>query len=435
MFIHRKSLLLFGSRFGLFSLLCLSLGPVPAWSQPPTIDIEDVLGGVTGQTPAVRHQKAWDALRAPNKDKETTHPQQTIEIYRAFLAQNPRLTPLVGVDILHRIAQMQDVGLKQKESAGETYASALKLYARDRKALMRLLFRHSQWLNRAGRSAEVIALLELHWPQVQKSWTHLAVPVVEQGQAALKASGQKPQQVRFLALALRDFPELTTGETANWDNIVYKPLIDTLLQEGAPVGQGDEAEISTQKQQALGWAKLRFVTAPYETGALERATRMLTRVWSAAQPSRTGLLGFAAAQRSSDQPNPLRAVELPPLEIENLAAHLEAMGAGNAHNKITLLLWAQKPVAAMRMAQGLFENRSREASGQGVLEVARVFKATDLNLLRANAFLSWSKDKQGPSPIEAFYREQAEAALQGDGALQGDTAPATPPAKAEEGVQ
>ncbi|MDQ3814358.1 MAG: hypothetical protein M3347_10455, partial [Armatimonadota bacterium] len=171
-------------------------------------------------------------------------------------------------------------------------------------------------------------------------------------------------------------------------------LTDTLLK------QKREAE-------ALSWAKLRWMSAPYETDPIDRASRLLVKVWSAVDPERQGLQGFAEAQKDSSKPNPLREVKLPPVDekaLQDRLAHLGS-GAGAASERIALHIWMGAWDKAMLEAQKLLENK--DTATQGALEAARTFKAHDLNLQRANAFLTWLKTKEGPNPIDEFLKEQA----------------------------
>ena len=71
--------------------------------------------------------------------------------------------------------------------------------------------------------------------------------------------------------------------------------------------------------------------------------------------------------------------------------------------------WGSVGLAAMREAQKWLNTKGSEKTG--ALEAVRVFKAHDLNLLRATAFLKWLKDKDGANPIDEFLKapEKIEA--------------------------
>jgi hypothetical protein len=53
------------------------------------------------------------------------------------------------------------------------------------------------------------------------------------------------------------------------------------------------------------------MVAPYEADAIDRASRMLVKVWSARDPDKKQLDEFAKAQKDATVANPLAAMPLP----------------------------------------------------------------------------------------------------------------------------
>jgi len=153
---------------------------------------------------------------------------------------------------------------------------------------------------------------------------------------------------------------------------------------------------------------LRFVCAPYEADAIDRASRMLLKVWSAKDPEKKQLDEFARAQKDNAIANPLAAVSLPPVDEKLVAERLSRLtqSSEGARERGTLLLWLGDDKAAMRQAQKWLQLRGAEKTG--AFEACRVFKAHDLNLQRANAFLGWLKAKEGPDPVQEFLKEEAK---------------------------
>ena len=156
--------------------------------------------------------------------------------------------------------------------------------------------------------------------------------------------------------------------------------------------------------QALSYAKLAWMLAEFKTQSINDATKALLEVWARSDEGGQKSEAFVAAQTDADAPNPLRDIALPPLSAADLEAQLARTPSGS-EERVTLLLAAGEFRRAMLEARGMMLNRPD--APEGVEQVARVFKAADGKLVRANAFVAWVKAPEGPNPILAFLREYA----------------------------
>ena len=168
-----------------------------------------------------------------------------------------------------------------------------------------------------------------------------------------------------------------------------------------------------QDDEALQWAKLNFVLCPYEAGPIQDAAQTLTQVWLAKEISPQSAKAFAIAQTENDSPNPLQEIALPALDApfqEAIAAAIGPVKARNDLGALTGLLLLQGDYrGAMLSARSQLVTSA--GSPDSLRQVARVFKAKDLNLVRANQFLVSYQSGQDTNPLPGFFRETATAPL------------------------
>ena len=161
-------------------------------------------------------------------------------------------------------------------------------------------------------------------------------------------------------------------------------------------------------QEALSWAKLEFSLCPFDEGAIREATKDVDRCLSAGELTLARVNQFAAAQTDPAAPNPLDKVSLPPFDTAAIRAQL-ADPDSQASFEMRLNQW---------LAVGDYRNAMLLARKQLVgdvtnqnaaLQVARVFKAKDGDIVRANGFLTYYQTGQGDNPIPAFLKETETA--------------------------
>lgn len=193
---------------------------------------------------------------------------------------------------------------------------------------------------------------------------------------------------------------LLAGTGWGW---MYENLNNALLEQG-------------QTDRALGWAKTRYMTALTSSGALDRATRMIARVAMVKDPS--GALVWTMAQVRDG------AVGIDPLQGVATPAELKEVA-------VTTKLRPRDRAGAL-IARGDLEQAMLEAirsmvvapsQPSGALDIARVFKAADLNSDRANLWLQFARTGRGANPLPTFFEENAPnpAEIEKAGALAGST--------------
>lgn len=367
-------------------------------AQPAIIDPDIVTDSLTGQNPEERDRKAWEKLRAENKEIETTNPQVAITAYQTFYEARPKLSAPLAISLTRTVARLYASNLKDPNKAQELLLWGWDKYKTSPES-GELLGDNLKLLNEQKQHDKAIELLAAQWKDLRRSYTHFAVPALEEGVKAIRAQNKTPEQKAdelsdFLEQTFLEFPQLTTGQVQFWDGKFYDPLVQTLLD-------------AKKYDEALSWAKLRFIAAPYDADAIDRASRMLVKVWSAKDPEKKQLDEFAKAQKDPAITNPLTAVPLPVLNddlVTERLARLDKSSAGAAE-RTTLLLWQGENKQAMREAKKWLELRGAEKIG--ALEGCRVFKASDLNLRRATQFLTWLKAKEGLNPVDEFLKAEA----------------------------
>ena len=122
---------------------------------------------------------------------------------------------------------------------------------------------------------------------------------------------------------------------------------------------------------------------------------------------------FAQAQTDPATLNPLDGVPLPQLDMAPPRAQLADPNAKlSPVVRLTCLLMVGDYRGAMVLA------RSRLVVDVGnhdnALQVARVFKAKDADIARANQFLAYYQAGQGDNPLPAFLKETQAGGTGGD---------------------
>ena len=95
---------------------------------------------------------------------------------------------------------------------------------------------------------------------------------------------------------------------------------------------------------------------------------------------------------------------MPQVSEEDLAQMLE-IGAGDSRLEVCSCLYASKYEQAMSAAQDAMAEADADDMLPALNQVARVFKARDLNLVRANEFLNYAKTGEGGNPLAGFWEE------------------------------
>lgn len=227
--------------------------------------------------------------------------------------------------------------------------------------------------------------------------------------ALLEAQDKNAETTTALAQFLMEVPRFLTmtGKEGDWDDGGW-PLRELLKR------------LQKQKRsaEALSWGKLAYRLAAFDKKEIENATRLLNGLW-AEQENFPAIAQFTKAQTDAAIPNPLSKVtapEIPPAARESLKkkiADLEGrqvidFGPQKAREIVSLRLLlstSEDLREAMNVAYQLLKTRPDLQDGS--LQICRVFKAADGNLIRANNFLSYLEGN-GENPVPAFLKETAQ---------------------------
>jgi hypothetical protein len=278
------------------------------------------------------------------------------------------------------MADLQSGPLKDTAGALATYDEALAKYATSYYRRV-LLVKKAQLLLKLGRGDEAEAVYA-DWPKWVENDMDVTGYVAPFYVQLLHQRGRDEQAQQ----AMRGYLQAHLSEVER-DPSFTQLLVDGLLASG-------------KTDEALGWTKQYFMVCPYREREINLASQLLMRVWTAKYLSPAKVQELAAAQADPTKSNPLKEIKLPQLDKENLQKQLAKASGGE---RVTLLILSGDLGAAMAQAQSLILDKPD--SSDGLLEAARVFKAGDLNLVRANALLEYFKSGQGENPIAAFMKE------------------------------
>ena len=244
------------------------------------------------------------------------------------------------------------------------------------------------------RAPEAVKVLE-QWQMLPPSFDSAMGDSFRWGEhwrAAQNQQKQPDQAVSGLIKAFEDGllrrPVFAQGFTTN--------IVAELLAQG-------------KTEEALSWAKLEFLLSPFDEGAIRDATKDVTSSLSAGELSLAKVNLFATAQTDAAAPNPLDKVKLPQFDATAIRAQLANPNDKSPFEvRLTALLAVGDTRSAMLLAKSqLIGDVTNQDTA---LQVARVFKAKDGDLVRANQFLAYYQLGQGDNPIPAFLKETETAA-------------------------
>ena len=351
------------------------------------------------------------------------HPAQAIEQLQEFY-QSRKLDPDVAAEVVLQVAQITDVQLKQPDEALKILDAAMDdaRAAHDPNKPVEVMYLEGKtaWLIRQKQPTEAIALLKANRQMIVDAArntgdTHLqmfASRVLNHWADALDTEGAAPQEsIALLENALNEMPVFLNPQaqmSLNWQPAwMYERLALKLTQ-------------AKQFDRALQWGKLFWAESTFDKASLDRATKTLNQVWGA-QDKLDAVLAFTRAQIAppAGEPkagevapaNPLSAVELPTFEAtspvrDDLKQLREVQRNGPWRGRvapiITLEIALQEWAPAMKRGQELL--LSDVTALDGPQQIARVFKAKDASVARANQFLAYLEGK-APNPLPGFFDE------------------------------
>lgn len=188
--------------------------------------------------------------------------------------------------------------------------------------------------------------------------------------------------------AYREWLPLTPGLLSN--NYYWEHLFTLLARTGA-------------SDQLLSTVRAAYALCPYDQTSIEAMSNLVKKAY-AARGEVFKATQFFTAQEDPEQANPLLEVPMPQLTEEQTAQIIEAAQA-DARLRVSTYLLLEDYENAMIAAQDAMAEADASQMIQALNEVARVFKAKDLNLVRGNQFLEYAKTGQGVNPLDGFWEE------------------------------
>ena len=353
----------------------------------------------------------WQAFRRRNiqENPDTqTAVARALEFLRAGVAATPALHPTVAIDGWSAMGYITHRKLRDTGSALKIYDEALNLYKADSHGLGLVLEKARLYLY-SGKPVQVEQLIVDQRKSIIQSDAVYARPLLWQYGLALKAQGKTAELLPFLQNVLLETPSLLEQTGQRSEGWIYRFIVEALLKKG-------------RADQALSWAKLAWMECAFDETQIYNSTTLLSKVWRKQQETTqppSSLQAFLAVQEvsgasypdKSPDGNPLIPVAMPAIDYDAVEEKLVALSSKNGdasherntHQRISLLILSQGWKRAMTEARQLWLDRPQ--SILGLQEITRVFKAHDLGVMRANTFLSWNQDRQGPSPVDSFLTE------------------------------
>lgn len=339
---------------------------------------------------AADHSSTLQFLQQIEKRK-TTDAAGAVSAAQQFEQQHASIDPaeLAKVDIA--LAHLYVENLKDPAKALAVLDAGM---ARSPKsgAYFPLLFIKYWVLGKANRSSEAISLFKQNLPQLLKADPYYIktalgyyLPIVKNGGKPADATSPLLQMLAVYP-SLINFPKMGNGLVEN-----------LLLQPG-------------HEEEALSYAKLYWQTCDFDSKTIGVATADLQKAWLAKDLNVVASSNFLKAQQDAAAPNPLSQVKAPALDDATIQSDIKRCFPPPSpaflyvHDYITLLLMRGKYGDAMLAARRRLLDFPDESS-QAATEIARIFKAADLNLIGANAFLQYFKTNQGANPLDDFFKK------------------------------
>ena len=209
------------------------------------------------------------------------------------------------------------------------------------------------------------------------------------------AQHQQQQPAQAVSGLVKEFENGLLRRTT-FESGITSNLIAELLEQG-------------KTEEALSWAKLAFLLCRFDEEAISDATKDVNRCLSANELSVAKANLFTAAITDAAAPNPLDQVKLPSFDTTAVRTRLaDPNNTSPFEARLIALLAVGDYRNAMLLARSQLVG---DVTNQDTaLQVARVFKAKDGDLVRANQFLAYYQMGQGDNPIPAFLKETEAAA-------------------------
>ena len=424
--------------------LALLAGAVPFVSSSPSFAQDDA--PATSQTSlpprvVVTDGASFAQYYARFTELKKADPKRALQWIEALLKEQPQIPPeLRHIIALHQGDATYNV-TRDLDKALAVYDKEIATFRADDGDSahwmgVQLMASRTEILVAAGKPEEAAKFLDKQWPAILKraatsdAQDENAIGCMALSySAALKGAKRDADNAAMLSKVLRAMPVLLVDAPGEGQLLVAQ-LASSLSKNG-------------KTDEALGWAKLCYMTCDFTPEDLVSATRLLSQVWAGRDDY--GAIGaFTRAQRDEGTPaaekpaaadkqtaadkepppaNPLLNVELPTSSgawQAALSKTIDAVDGGvdktlsKKRHQILGLLIARGGKGDLARAMTLAKSLLREdpTSAEGAREVCRVFKAADLNTVRANQFIDYLNGK-AKSPFTSFDKEYPDAAAEG----------------------
>ncbi len=361
-----------------------------------------------------RDRVLWREARQKigGQDNERQKPAETQAAYQGWLQSHPTLHPTVVAEAVVVRARIQMASGDQDsakatlnalwDKSGQTLGG---LVVRAAQAQMKLDGASPDDKAKAGQEAQTMLepLLDRAIDASHQLEALRFLPgreVLWRYADALSAQDKGLEAGAFATKVMLGAPEHLAGSLQNEGGWLYRTTVETLLADARPEAAA----------QALSWAKLSWVERGFDTRAVKETSALVAQALLA-QPKGSELLSqWAKAQKDPSVANPLQKVALPLTGAKALPQLLERLGAGRKweEERVGVLLWMGRNREAMDAALEGADKLPPDAKEQRLhvmRQVARVFKAHDLNLKRANAYLGWTAKPVGENPLDVFLAQ------------------------------
>jgi len=170
----------------------------------------------------------------------------------------------------------------------------------------------------------------------------------------------------------------------------------------------DSVRTTKKPDDVLSAAKLFYVLCDYTERDIKEATELAAGALMA-KGGPGASLQFAKSQEKPDAANPLK--DAPMFALGESEKLLAAAGQDPDAQLNALLVAGRMPEALKVAVDQMRDSAGKTPAGiaQALRNIARCFKAHDLNLVRANRFLDFHRTGEGDNPLPAFEAELAKS--------------------------
>jgi len=314
---------------------------------------------------------------------------QALAAWQQLLEARPNMVPIVGYMVFDQIGILQADALSDTTAALATYESGLKKYGEGPASLV-LVSNKGRILMRMNRVDEAEAAMRPFWP--------IALKYFDQNMS--KANSVSPFLMRRYIQALEQLKKEDEAIAYLRSAVLAKPRL--LAEDWMLEALATKYVARQQYDEALAFARIRFMTASFSWRDLGESVQLLARVWRAKEgPDSPSLRAFMEHETDPAKPNPLRAVALPKLTAADKDALLAFDGYLLDRVDARLLAGATAQALAMPYRSAMYSPQYPRA----VSFICQTIKGIDLSTRRANAFINYLHTGQGDNPLEELLRE------------------------------